>query len=147
MATETERRPGLVTFIGVIIYIQAAMAAVAAIVTISFSADSRVQEAIDLGTAGLVGSGIWEALMAVLLFLVAGGIMRGSPGFRLFVAIVIGLRMASGVALMLIHHTGGYLYNGVVQVLIGVFVLWALYGYQPSDDYFSQREGLRGRPV
>lgn len=147
MAEATVRRPGLVTFIGVIIYIQAAMAAVAAVVTIAFSADSRVQSHLGLTTAGLVWTGIWEALMAVLLFLVAGGIMRGSRGFRLFVAVVMGLRMASAVALMLIYHTGGYLYNGIITVLISVFVLWALYGYQPSDDYFRQREPVTGRPA
>lgn len=134
------RRPGVVTFIGVIIYIQAAMALVAAVVMISFSAQTRVQETLGLTTADLVWSGVWEAVMAVLLLLVAGGIMRGSRGFRLFVAIVMGIRMVSAVALMLIHHTGGYLFNALTSVLIGVLVLWALYGYQPSDDYFAQRD-------
>lgn len=141
------RRPGLVTFVGVIIYIQAAMAAVAAVVTILLSGDSRVQDQLGLTTGGLVWTGIWEAVMAVLLFLVAGGIMRGSRGFRLFVAVVMGLRIASAAALMLIHHTGGYLYQGLITVLISVFVLWALYGHQPSDDYFRQRDAITGRPA
>jgi hypothetical protein len=141
MTTETTsvRRPGVVTFIGVIIYIQAAMAAVAAVVTLAFSAETRVQDALGLTTGGMIGTGVWEVLMAVLLFLVAGGIMRGSPGFRLFVAIVMGIRMVSAVALVLVYHTGGYLFNGIIQVALGAFVLWALYGYQPSDDYFSRQ--------
>jgi hypothetical protein len=137
------QRPGLVTFIGVILYIQAAMAAVAAIVTLAFSADTRVQVETGLTGPGLVATGLWEAVMAVLLFLVAGGIMRGAAGYRLFVAVIVGIRMVSAVALMLIYHTGGYLYNGLVAVLIGIFVLWALYGYQPSDDYFTERDVRR----
>jgi hypothetical protein len=145
--TTITRRPGLITFIAVIVYIQAAMAAVGAVVTIAFSGSERVQDAVDVSTGGMIWTGIWEAVLAVLLFLVAGGIMRGSRGFRLLVAIVIGIRMASAVALMLIYHTGGYLFNGLVAVLLGAFVLWALYGYQPADDYFNQQDDLNGRPA
>lgn len=143
MTEPTVRRPGMVTLIGVIVYIQAAMAAVSAIVTFSLSGSDRVQAAVGLTTAGMVWTGIWEAIMAVLLFLVAGGIMRGSSGFRLLVAVVVGLRMVTAVGLVMIHHAGGYLFNGLIAVLLGLFVLWALYGYQPSDDYFARGEVTR----
>lgn len=147
MTTPSTRRPGMVTLIGVLVYIQAAMAAVAAIVTISLSVDTRVQDAVGLTTAGMVWSGIWEAVMAVLLALVAGGIMQGSRAFRFVVALVVGLRMVSAVALMMVYHTGGYLFNALIAALLGTLVLWALYGHQPSDDYFSQREQLSGPPA
>jgi hypothetical protein len=133
------RRPGLVTLIGVIIYIQAAMAAAAAIVTIGFSGSDQVRDEVGLSSAGMIWTGIWEAVMAVLLFLVGGGIMRGSRGFRLLVAVVIGIRMVSAVILMLVHHTGGYLFNGIIAVILGLFVLWALYGNERSDEYFLSR--------
>lgn len=41
MTEPTVRRPGMVTLIGILIYIQAAMAAVAAIVTFSLSGRDR----------------------------------------------------------------------------------------------------------
>lgn len=145
MTEPTVRRPGMVTLIGILIYIQAAMAAVAAIVTFSLSGSLRVQALVGLTTAGMVWTGIWEAIMAVLLFLVASGVMRGSDSFRLVVAVVIGVRMVTAVSLMLIHHSGGYLSSGIVTVLLGLFVLWGLYGYQPSDDYF-RRNGAIGGP-
>jgi hypothetical protein len=128
------------------------MAAVAAIVTISFSGQSRVQDAVGLTGAGLVWTGIWQAVLAVLLLLVAGGIMRGSRGFRLLVAVVMGIRIVSAVALMLIHHTGAYLFNGLIDVALAVFVLWALYGYSlaftEGNAYFGglDRLFLKGAP-
>lgn len=147
MTSPATRRPGVVTLIGVLIYIQGAMAAVAAIATFAFSASSRVQNAVGLSTAGMVWSGVWEAIMAVLLLLVAGGIMQGSRGFRFLVTLVIGLRMVSAVALMMVYHTGGYLFNALIAVLLGLFVLWALYGYPPSDEFFTRSEELSGPPA
>jgi hypothetical protein len=53
--------------------------------------------------------------------------------------------MASAVALMLIHHTGGYVFNGLWVMAVGVYVLWALYGNQAADEYFSRIEGEPAR--
>ena len=74
----------------------------------------------------------------MLLVVVAGGIMRGSKGMRLFVAIVQALSMASAVYVLVAHHSGGYVYRAVFSLFTGVFVLWALYGNEESDRYFEQ---------
>ena len=137
------RRPGVVTFIGVVLYIYAAMAAVAALVLLIFSSNDTIQANSSQSLGLLIGSGIGEAVIAALLFVVAASVMRGAPAARLFVAVVVGLRMAAAVALMLIHHEGGYLFSGLAYVVIGVFVLWALYAAPGSDEYFSQQEGGR----
>ncbi|HEY6566727.1 MAG TPA: hypothetical protein VI341_04330, partial [Actinomycetota bacterium] len=90
MSSTGVKRPGIVTFIGVILYIQAFMALVAGIVSIAFSGriDDVTVNGVELTKGGVVVSGVWELIMAVILFAVAAGIMRGSRGYRMFVAIV-----------------------------------------------------------
>ncbi|MGQ0575789.1 MAG: hypothetical protein ACT4RN_16535 [Pseudonocardia sp.] len=135
------RRPGVVTFIGIVIYIQAALALVAAIVLLAFS--SRLVRVIsDVSTepvtgAALLLSGIVELVLAALLFYVAAGIMRGNDGVRMFVAVVEGLRMAAALVAMLYYHDGAFVESGLVTILIGIFVLWALYGNERSDAFFT----------
>lgn len=135
------RRPGVVTFIGVILYIKAFLAAVAGASLIIFSGNSHVQEETSHNSEALLGYGIGEVIVAVVLLVVARGIMSGSRGFRLFVAIVEGLRMGMAVVAMLVYHTGGFLFWGIITLAFGFFVLWALYAAPGSDEYFSKVEG------
>jgi hypothetical protein len=134
------RRPGVVSFIGVILYIQAALAAVAAISLLIWRndiLDFLEKEGSPLADGAFTGTIIGEIIAAVLLFVVGNGIMRGSSGFRLFVAIVEGLAMALAIYILVAHHVGGYVYRGVFTLFVGVFVLWALYGNEESDRYFE----------
>jgi hypothetical protein len=134
------RRPGVVTFIGVILYIQAVLAAIAAISLLIWRndiLDFLEKEGSPLADGAFTGTIIGEAIAAILLLLVGNGIMRGSSGYRLFVAIVEGLAMALAVYTLIAHHVGGYVYRGVFTLFIGVFVLWALYGNDESDRYFE----------
>jgi hypothetical protein len=133
----TTRRPGVVTFIAVIVLIQAVIAAAVAITTFVLAGSERVQAETGLSLGGLVGTGIVEALVAVLLLIVGAGLLAGARGARLFVALVEGIRMVTAVVLIIVHLSGGYLFNGLITVIIGLFVLWALYVYQPSEDYFT----------
>ncbi len=141
MGMSPVKRPGIVTFIGVILYIQAVLAVVAGIMAIAYK--TRIanslerQSGVEFGDGSLIGFGIVELVIGVLLFLVASGIMRGSRGWRLFVAIVVGINMAAALGSMLYYHTGAYVESGLVTLLIGVFVLWALYGHDQSERYFE----------
>lgn len=140
MGTAGIRRPGVVTFIGVILYIQAVLAAIAAVMAIAYK--SRLADAItsqggvSFSEDNLIWLGIVEAVVAVVLFLVASGIMRGSRGYRLFVAVVEGFRMAMAFFYMLWHHDGPFVESGIVTLLIGGFVIWALY-HERADEYFE----------
>jgi hypothetical protein len=140
MGTSMVRRPGVVTFIGVILYIQAALAAVAAIM--AFAYKSRLSDAIsaqsgvEFSDDNLIWLGVVEAIIAVILFAVASGIMRGSRGYRAFVAIVEGFRMATAFFYMLWHYDGPFLESGIVTLAIGAFVIWALY-HENADEYFE----------
>ncbi len=134
------RRPGVVSFNGVILNIQGFLAANAAIAMLIWRndvLDYLEQEGSPLSDGALTGTIIAEAIVAVLLIIVANGIMRGSSGMRLFVAIVQALSMASAIYVLVAHHVGGLVYRAVFSLFVGVFVLWALYGNEESDRFFE----------
>ncbi len=135
-----DQRPGVVSFIGIILYIQAFLAAVSAISMLIWRNDILnflEKEGSPLTSSAFTGTIIGEVIVALLLLAVANGIMRGSSGYRLFVAIVQGLSMASAIYILIAHHAGGYVYRGVFSLFIGVFILWALYANEESDRYFQ----------
>jgi hypothetical protein len=134
------RRPGVVTFIGVILYIQGFLAAVAAVSMLIWRndiLDYLEKEGSPLADGAFTGTIIGEAILAVVLILVANGLMRGSSGYRLFVAIAQCIAMGMAIYILIAHHTGGYVYRAVFSLFLGVFVLWALYGNDESDRYFE----------
>jgi hypothetical protein len=133
----TDRRPGVVTFVGVVLYIKAAIALVVAI-AIFFNRDNADFASITgRDSDWLTGTAVGELIVAVLLLLVASAIMSGAKWARLAVAIVIGIRMAVAVYWMIVHFGGGLQWNALLTVGIGIFVLWALYGNDASDRYFE----------
>lgn len=137
------RRPGVVTFIGVILYIQGLLAAVAAASMLIWRndiLDYLEQEGSPVSDGVFTGTIIGEAIVAVLLMIVANGIMRGSNTWRLFVAIVQGVSMAMAIYILIAHHVGGYVYRAVFSLFVGIFVLWALYGNGDSDRFFETNE-------
>lgn len=141
MVSTGVKRPGVVTFIGVVLYIQAALAAVAGIVMLAFK--DRIGSVIDNSTgvslddSALMFGAFGELILAVLLFFVAAGLMRGSRGWRAFVGIVEGLRIVYALFIGLWYHSSAFVESAVVTILIGVFVLWALYGHEKSEEYFE----------
>lgn len=138
-ATPT-RRPGVVSFIGVILYIQGLLAAVAAVSMLIWRndvLDFLEKEGSPISDGAFTGTIIAEAVLAILLIIVANGIMRGSNATRLFVAVVQGLSMAMAIYVLVAHHVGGLVYRAVFSLFVGVFVLWALYGNDESDRFFE----------
>ena len=135
------RRPGVVTFIGVILYVQAALAAVAGISLLIWRNDVLdwlEQEGAPLGDGALTGTIVGEFIAAALALVAAAGLMRGSSGWRLVVASVQGISMAFAVYTLIAHHVGGLVYRSVFTLFVGVFVLWALYGNDQSDRFFEE---------
>ena len=134
------RRPGVVTFIGVILYVQGMMAAVAAASLLLWRdevLDYLEKEGSPISGNVLNGSVIGEAIVALLLIAVGNGIMRGSSGYRVLVTLAQGISMAFAVYTIIAHHVGGYVYRSAFVLFVGVFVLWALYGNEQSDEYFE----------
>ena len=140
-APSPARRPGVVSFIAVILYVQAGLAAIAGISLLIWRNDVLdwlEQEGAPLTDGALTGTNIGEFIAAVLLFLAAAGLMRGSSGWRLVIAIVQSLAMALAVYTLIAHHVGGLVYRSVFTLFVGVFVLWALYGNDESDRFFDE---------
>lgn len=132
------RRPGVITFIGIVMYIQAALAVIAGVAFIVFRDSDRILESTNQTSNTLLGSGIGEIVVGVVIFLVAQALMSGSRGARLLVALVEGVRMGFAVWLMMTHHTTAAVEMGVVTLLIGFFVIWALYAHDASEAYFAE---------
>ena len=142
MAEEIEvvaykRRPGVVTFIGVVMYIQAAIAAVAAIVVFLERNNQSFQQLVGRTANELLGTAIGEAIIAVLLAVVAGALLSGAKWARFAVALVEGLRLVFSIWAVYAHIGGGFQWNALITAAIALFVLWALYGNKESDEYFS----------
>jgi hypothetical protein len=130
------KRPGVVTFIGVLLYIKAALAAVGSIAAwVTVGSDAAASAGIS--DSALQQAGIAEAIAAVLLFIAAWYLMSGSNGARLVVAVVVGIRLVLIVWIMLTHHTGGYLFLGLISAGFAIFILWALYGDEKANEYFE----------
>lgn len=136
-APATTRRPGVVTLIGVIIYIQAAIAGIIAVMSFVNREDPHWQEQTGQSADALLGTAIGEAILALILVAVAMNLMSGSRGARTLVAIAMGLRIAFAAWAMLAHHGGGVFGTSAVTIGIALFVLWALYGHQASEEYFG----------
>lgn len=130
------KRPGVITFIGVLIYISAAMAAIASIAAFLGKGTAEAA-ALGLSDTSLVTAGVVEAIIAVLMVLTAYYLMSGSKGARLVVAVVMGIRLVAVVWIMLTHHVGGFLWSGLLSAAFALFVLWALYGDDRSEEYFE----------
>jgi hypothetical protein len=136
-SNELVRRPGVVTFIGIIIVIQGFLAVVAGIVVLAFNGSNRIQDATNQTSAALVGTGIAELIVAALFLLVGFGILSGNRGARFLVVLAQGIGMALATWLLLTHHSGGYTTRSLITLLIGTFVIWALYGHHESDEWFT----------
>lgn len=131
------RRPGVVTLVGIVIYIQAAIAAIVAVLALLNREDPHWQAQTGQDADALLATAIVEAIIALFLVWVASSIMRGGRGARALVAIVMSVRIAAAAWAMLSHHGGGVFGTSVVTMVISLFVLWALYGHAESDAYFE----------
>ena len=136
-STEMLRRPGIVTFIGVIIVVQGFLAAVAGVVVLAFNSSDRIQAATNQTSSALVGTGIAELVIAALYLAVGLGVLNGNRGSRFLVVLAQGIGMALATWLLLTHHAGGYSTRSLITLLIGTFVIWALYGHRESEEWFT----------
>lgn len=129
-------RPGVITLIGIVIWIQAGIAAIVGFAGVLLRNNSDFQANIGLSADQLLINAIGELALAALLVIVAFGLMSGSRGARTFIAIVMAARVGYSVWVM-ISHTGGAVAAAAVTIAISLFVLWALYDHKDASAYFA----------
>ena len=134
------RRPGVVTFVGIVMLIQAFLTAVEGIVLLAFRdniQDFLTEYGETISDSTSTGMAIGSLVVAALLALAGFGILGGSRVWRLLTIIVVAIRMAFAVWAMIVHPHGAFFTTGLVTLLIGFFVIWALYGHKESEEYFE----------
>jgi hypothetical protein len=136
-AVGTRQRPGVVTFVGIVLYIQAFAAAAYGLVAFLERDNKQMQLVTGQDSDALIVQSIIQFGVAVLLFLVASSIMAGTSWGRVLVAIVAGIQIVVLTWMLLTHHAGGFQTLGIVYIGIDIFVLWALYGHKESQEFYE----------
>ena len=140
MSDLTDRRtPGIVTFVAILVFINAALYATVALVSFFLQgADTAADLGLDENY--LLTTGIAYAIVAIFTLFVGIYLLQGSRNARLIVAIVQGLGIAAILFVMVLHHSSGYIAQGILQIAIHSFILWSLYGNDEADAYFAAVE-------
>lgn len=129
-------RPGVVTLVGILVYLWAVLAAIEAIALFFNRNDDLWIEV--YGKNEIVWAAVVQAVIAVALFAVGYGVISGAKWARLAVAILVGLRLAALTWVMLANlGHGAFTWIGLVGVAISLFILWALYGDDKSIAYYE----------
>ena len=140
------RRPGLVTFIGVLIVIQGVFTAVEAIVSIAYRGNDRLERELRLDSGDMLISGITYGIVAIVLLAVGIGLLQGSRFSRVLVAVVQAFNVAVVTWAMFVHHTGAYLLAGAIAIAWALFILWALFN-ERADEYFDSPTSATSYPA
>ena len=133
------KRPGTVTFVGVLLAIGAVLNAAVGIALIVEKDVTALQDVFGVSDPNvMVTTGVVELIIAGLLALVAWAIFSGANWARWAVAVVIGIRVAVAGWWLITHLDGGIHWNAIISIAFGIFILWALFGNKESSDYFEK---------
>ena len=137
--TIEDRRPGVVTFVAILLYIQAAMALFAGVFSYLQRDNAEVQASLGLEADQFVWLLVVELVIALLLLIVAGGIMNGARWARMLVTIGMGFRLVQAALFATLGGTGGSgLIAAVLYAIIPLLVLWAVWGHDKGEAWFHQ---------
>jgi hypothetical protein len=133
------KRPGVLTFIGVVLFIYSAVSFVSAIALFIHADDAGYQTVTGASENELLTAAFVEAAFGVLFFLIGAGIMSGWRWARLAVAVVVGFRLAVAAWYVLTTLGSGVQTSALIQAGISIFVLWILYGNDKSERFFGDK--------
>ena len=131
------KRPGVVTFVGIVLYIQAFASAAYGIVAFLERNNEKLQLVTGQNDSDLIVQSIVQLLVAALIFFAAYSIMSGTHWGRILVAVVAGIQIVTLTWFLITHHAGGFQTMGLVYIGIDIFVLWALYGHKESQEFYE----------
>ncbi len=134
-----ERRPGIVTLVAVLLYIQAAMAIFGGVFSYVQRDDAATQDALGLQSDQFLWFMIIELAVALFLLIVASGIMRGARWARMLVTIGAGFRLVQAAVFATLGGYGGAGFiTAVLYAIIPLIVLWAVWGSDKGEAWFHQ---------
>ena len=134
-----ERRPGIVTLVAILLYIQAGMALFTGVFSFLGRDDADVQASLGLESDQFIWLLVVELVIALVLLIVAGGIMSGARWARLLVTIGMGFRLVQAALLASLGGQGGAgILTAVLYAIIPLIVLWAVWGNDKGEAWFHQ---------
>ena len=134
-----DRRPGVVTFVAILLYIQAAMAMFAGVFGFIGRDDPEVQASLGLTSDQFIWLLVIELAIALMLLVIATGIMNGARWARLLLTIGMGLRLVQAALFATLGGEGGAgILAAVLYAVIPLLVLWAVWGHEKGEAYFHQ---------
>lgn len=135
--TAAPRRTVGVTVVAVIAFIQGIIGVIAGIGLIVERNNDSLIEHIGQSSGQIQTYGWIAVIWGVLALLVGLGLWNAANWARLVMGVLETLHIAGGVYL-LFAWDGAYLWQGVWQILVGLFVLWLLFNPR-ADAFFESR--------
>ncbi|WP_426623468.1 DUF7144 family membrane protein [Leifsonia sp. McL0607] len=126
-------RPGSVTFVAVLAYINGVLNIIGGVV-ILFTRDSMVRASDAGALAGITTAAIASIILGIVILIVARGLLNGSRFARGLVTVVMILNAISGVLLMFSLQ----FFSGILEILWAVVMLSLLYT-QRANEFFAAR--------
>ena len=126
------KRPGSVTFVAVLAYINGALSIIGGVVTL-FTRDQMVRPG--ASTTGLTTSAILSIILGIVVLVVARGLLDGSRTARTLVVIVEIIAVLNGILLMLTLQ----FVSGAITVLWAILIMSLLFTRR-ANAFFDGRQ-------
>ncbi|MET3568308.1 putative membrane protein [Leifsonia sp. 563] len=125
-------RPGSVTFVAVLTYINGILNVIGGVILLITR--DQVAGSAGGGVAGITTAAIISILLGIIVIIVARGLLRGSPGARVVVTVVMIIDIVNGVILLF----SGQLASGIVQILWSLLIIVLLFTRR-ANGFFTGR--------
>ena len=125
-------RPGSVTFVAVLTYINGILNVIGGVILLITR--DQVAGSAGGGVAGITTAAIISILLGIIVIIVARGLLRGSPGARVVVTVVMIVDIVNGIILLF----SGQLVSGIVQILWSLLIIVLLFTRR-ANGFFTGR--------
>jgi|GEM_PF-695064 len=127
------KRPGSVTFVAVLTYINGVLNIIGGVVVL-FTRESAPGAETAGGLAGITTSAIVSIVLGIVILIVARGLLNGSKVSRALVTLVMILNLINGVLLLFTLQV----FSGVVDIVWVIIVLSLLFTRRANAFFNGQ---------
>lgn len=125
-------RPGSVTFVAVLTYINGILNVIGGVILLITR--DQVAAPVGGGVAGVTTAAIISILLGIIVIIVARGLLRGSPGARVVVTVVMVIDILNGLLLLFTNQVA----SGIVQILWSLLIIVLLFTRR-ANGFFTGR--------